>query len=195
MSDPLTAALRPQVVKPPTYRAICLADIAALRRQVLLLDDAVWKQEDALKENRFGVFHSTQHIIARFIRNKSDPANYYSTPFWAAWRDTLLPVLESVAAHYSFAQPDFPKAMLARLKAGGEIDLHIDQGPLNLLTHKIHVPIVTSDAVWFQVMDQHFQLAEGMAYELNNIRPHGVRNGGTADRIHLIFEIFDRSLL
>ena len=34
--------------------------------------------------------------------------------------------------------------MLARFAAGRGIDLHTDDGGMNLLTHKIHVPLQTS---------------------------------------------------
>jgi hypothetical protein len=35
----------------------------------------------------------------------------------------------------------------------------------------------------------HF--AEGEAVEVNNMGPHAVRNEGTSERIHLIFEYYD----
>ena len=84
--------------------------------------------------------------------------------------------------------------MLARLAKGGVIEKHVDGAGSNLLTHKIHVPLVTNEKVWFEVGSTVFHLEPGLAYELNNIRPHGVRNDGDHDRIHLIFEIMDRAL-
>ncbi len=182
------------VVKPPDFQAICKVDVEELRRKLLTVGEAVWDAEDARKENRFACFHDTRHIIARFIPNNQDPAQFYSTPFWAVWQPLLAPVLTRVAQHYGFSTPEFPKVMFARLAAHTAIDRHVDGAGSNLLTHKIHVPLVTNEAVWFEVGDRRFRLEEGQAYELNNIRPHGVRNDGATDRIHLIFEIMDLGL-
>lgn len=183
-----------QVVKPDSYRPICTVDTTALLERLRAVGEATWNGEDARKENRFTCFHHTRHIIARFIPSNRDPMEFYSTPFWTIWEPLLRPILERVASHYDLAEPEFPKVMFARLAAGAVIDRHVDGVGSNLVTHKIHIPLITSDQVWFEVADTRFQLAPGQAYELNNIKPHAVRNDGDADRIHLIFELFDRAL-
>jgi hypothetical protein len=183
----------PQVAKPDDFREICEVDIDPLREQLGRIGDAAWNAEDARKENRFDCFRRTRHIIARFIPANRDPMAYYATPFWIIWEPLLRPILERVARHYDFAEAEFPKVMLARLAAHACIDRHVDGAGSNLLTHKIHVPLLTNGRVWFEVGDSHFQLAPGYAYELNNLRPHAVRNEGDTDRLHLIFEIFDRA--
>lgn len=183
-----------RVTKPDSYRPICQVDVAALRERLLAVGEAAWHAEDARKENRFACFHHTRHIVARFIPSNSDPMAFYSTPFWAVWQSLLRPILDQVASHYGLAEAEFPKVMFARLAANAVIDRHVDGAGSNLLTHKIHVPLVTSERVWFEVGDARFQLHCGQAYELNNLKPHGVRNDGETDRIHLIFELFDRSL-
>lgn len=180
------------VIKPEHWREICSVDISALLDAVRRIDDAEWDAENEKKENDFSCFRQTRHIIARF-NNDSHPAGYRATPFWSRWSNLLLPVMTAVAAHYDMAQPDFPKVMLARLSAGGKIDAHSDVGISNHLAHKIHVPLVTNDDVWFHVGAEKFRLAPGKAYELNNIQVHSVVNGGTQDRIHLVFELFDRA--
>lgn len=179
------------ITKPHTYRQICSCDVDLLRQKVLALSEAAWDSENAHKENKFAVFHSTRHIIARFIPSNNNPLEFYSTPFWSVWRPLLEPILHQVSGHYGMVKPEFPKVMLARLKAGAVIDKHVDGAGSNLVTHKIHVPLVTNSGVWFEVGDARFQLETDIAYELNNVRPHGVVNHGNADRIHLIFEIAD----
>ncbi len=103
-----------------------------------------------------------------------------------------MPVMTAVAAHYDMAEPDFSKVMLARLAAGGKIDPHSDIGVSNHLAHKIHVPLQTNEGVRFRVGAGNFRLEADKAYELNNVAVHSVVNGGTEDRIHLVFELFDR---
>ena len=85
--------------------------------------------------------------------------------------------------------------MLARLTAGGKIDPHTDGAGSHLLTHKIHIPIQTNDKVQFYIHDRAYHLREGYAYEVNHIAPHRVENLGTCDRIHLMFELFDGSIV
>ncbi|MEI9993805.1 MAG: aspartyl/asparaginyl beta-hydroxylase domain-containing protein [Rhizomicrobium sp.] len=185
---------RTPVVKPATFREVCAVDIGSLLDGVRGIADGEWEAENAGKANDFECFRQTRHIIARFSRGQG-PESYYATDFWTRWRETLEPVMRQVAAHYDLAAPDFSKVMLARLAAGGKIDPHIDVGVSNHLTHKIHVPLITNDAVWFTVDGERFQLGVGHAYELNNVVPHAVRNDGAADRVHLIFEMFDRAVV
>ena len=92
-----------------------------------------------------------------------------------------------------FSTSVYPKVMLARLAAGAVIDRHVDGAGSNVFTHKIHVPIQTNGRVRVFINDRCFQLAEGRAYEVNNLAAHAVENLGQTDRIHLIFEVFDQT--
>ena len=189
----LAASGRVAVTKPARFREICEIDVSRLVGMVRNLSDAEWDAENAAKENDFAVFSQTRHIIARFSPATGGPEGYHSTDFWARWSDALTPVLSSVATQYDLRRPDFSKVMLARLAAGGKIDPHYDIGLSNHLTHKIHVPLITNPKVWFQVEGETFRLEVGKAYELNNVGLHAVSNEGPADRIHLIFELFDHA--
>lgn len=179
------------VVKPSDIRELGPVDITALKAQVARVSERVWSAEDERKENRFDCFHHTRHIIFRFIEGMRDHRCFYSTPLWPAWQDALLPVLEEASAPYGFARPIYPKVMLARLAANAVIDRHVDGAGSNLHTHKIHVPLQTSPRSLMFIRDVPFHLAEGVAYEVNNLAPHSVENTGETDRIHLIFEVFD----
>ncbi|WP_264944744.1 aspartyl/asparaginyl beta-hydroxylase domain-containing protein [Sphingomonas canadensis] len=99
--------------------------------------------------------------------------------------------MEQAIVPYRFRRPQFPKAMLARLRAHGVIERHVDGAGSNLRTHKIHVPLITNPKVVTTLGDREFHLEAGRAYEVNNVAPHAVRNDGDADRIHFIFEVFD----
>lgn len=188
-------ALR-RVEKPATVRCLGPVDAGALAAQVARLSERAWRLRDTRKENRFRCFHHTQHIAFRFIDNGRDPRRFYSWPGWRLWRRWLLPVMECVAATYRFAEPVYPKAMLARLEARQHIDTHIDgragdRFGSNPFVHKIHVPLETSPAAVVSVADATTHLAPGYAWEINNLAPHGAFNGGNTGRIHFIFEVFD----
>ena len=179
------------VVKPYTIRDLGPVDPGPILERLARLNDRVWALEDACKENKFFCFTQTRHIVHRFIPQNNDPRQSYETPAWMLWKDLLEPVMQVASAGYGYRDPRFPKAMFARLEAGGEIDRHKDGAGSNLVAHKIHVPLHTNPEAYFSVGDDEFHLEFGRAYEVNNIRSHAARNGGTEDRIHFIFELYE----
>lgn len=181
-----------QVTKPNTIVKLGAVDIVAIKDLTSRLSEKVWDLENEAKENNFECFHHTRHIIFRFIEGMRDHRQFYSNPIWSVWQQNLIPLMNEIAEYYRFAQPTYPKVMLARLAAGACIDRHTDGAGANLFTHKIHVPIQTNERVTMFIRDQPFYLKEGFAYEVNNLAPHSVENLGSEDRIHLIFEVFDQ---
>jgi hypothetical protein len=181
------------VTKPANVRDLGPVDASALIARVAAISERTWGQEDALKENDFEVFHHTRHIIFRFTPGNRQPEDFYDTPAWMVWRPLLQPIMDAAIRPYGFTDPAFPKAMLARLQAGHKIDLHRDGAGSNLRTHKIHVPLITNAGAFFLSGPNRHHLAPGHAWEVNNIASHGGVNEGDADRIHFIFEVFDRA--
>ena len=181
----------PNVEKPATVQHLGAVDVQALRARVERLSEKAWSQEDARKENDFFCFYHTRHIIFRFIHENQSPFRCYDRPGWLVWKPLLLPVMAQAAARYGYAEPIYPKAMLARLAAGHGIDEHIDAEPSNPLVHKIHVPLVTNPRATLTVAGAEFHLLAGRAWEINNLAPHSAFNGGEQDRIHFIFEVFE----
>lgn len=179
-----------RITKPGRVRPLGAVDISVLRHHLGRLSETVWRREDAAKENTFPCFHHTRHVIFRFIAGNLDPRRFYSQPIWAVWQPMLLPVLAQAAAPYGYADPVFPKVMLARLAAGHRIDLHVDRGGSHAYVHKVHVPLETNPGAVLTVDGEDFHLEVGRAFEVNNLASHGAFNAGEADRIHLIFEVF-----
>ncbi len=186
-----TVAAPAPVVKPDTVRPLGPVDAAPLKALVERFSERMWVQEDERKENDFFCFHHTRHVVLRFTRGNRDPRDHYASPAWDVFAPVLLPIMQRVIEPYGFEKPGFPKAMFARLEAGHEIDQHVDGAGSNLLTHKIHVPVVTNPDALFYVNGEPFHLEVGQAYEVNNVAPHAVVNRGTEDRIHFIFEVFE----
>ena len=181
----------PRVEKPATVRRLCPVDAAALAAQAARLSEGAWRREDGHKENRYLVFNQTRHIVFRFIAGNRDPRDFYSQPGWRVWRPWLQPLMDRVAGVYGFEEPVFPKAMLARLVAGQRIDDHCDGDGSHPFVHKVHVPLQTEPEAVLTVGGVPVHLAPGHAWEVNNLAPHGVFNGGCRDRVHFIFELFE----
>ncbi len=177
--------------KTQTIRKLGPVDIDDLRAAVLAIPEHVWDAENAAKPNKFEVLDQTRHIVFRFIESPRDWRGSYDCPAWPRFRDVLEPVLGQAVRAYGYARGAFPRVMLARLPAGGVIHPHIDANPAAKWPHKIHIPLFTNAAVLscFGGAEHHFPVGE--AVEVNNLGPHWVRNGGEADRIHLIFEYYD----
>jgi hypothetical protein len=177
--------------KTTTVRKLGPVDVEALRAAVLAIPEEVWEAENAGKPNKFEVLDATRHIVFRFIDSPRDWRTSHDRPAWAEWRGLLEPVMAEAVRHYGYARGVFPRVMFARMPAGGVIHPHIDANPAAKWPHKIHVPVTTNDEVvsFFGGAEHHFP--PGEAVEVNNLRPHWVRNGGEADRVHLIFEYYD----
>lgn len=177
--------------KTAAVRKLGLVDIAALRKAVLAIPEDIWAAENAAKPNRFEALGATRHIVFRFIDSPRDWRGSHDRPAWAPWRDRLEPVLAQAVRDYGYARGVFPRVMLARMPSGGVIHPHIDANPAAKWPHKIHVPLTTNPGVvsFFGGEQRHFPVGE--AVEVDNLRPHWVRNDGATDRIHLIFEYYD----
>ena len=183
--------MQPNPRKTSSIRRLGSVDIAALRDAVLSIPEPVWNAEDATKPNRFGALDATRHIIFRFVANYVDWRQSYERPLWNEWRELLEPVLAAATADYGYAEGAFPRVMLARMAPGGTIHPHRDMNPAAKWPHKVHIPLKTNPDVTFFVDGIGYHFAEGEAVEVNNMGLHAVTNGGTSDRIHLIFEYYD----
>lgn len=180
-----------KVIKPKTIRELGKFEVESLVNLVGTLPDSLWAVEDERKENRFDVFHHTQHIIFRFPPGNRDRSDYYTNPIWDVWKSRLLPLMDAITKQYEHKDCEYSKVMLARLLPRQEIDPHVDGSGANLYTHKVHVPMVSDPSVKFVVKEDVRHLEVGHAYEVNNVCRHAVRNPSDIHRIHLIFEHFD----
>jgi hypothetical protein len=181
----------PNPRKTQSVRRLGSVDIDALREAVLAIPEAVWEAENSSKPNRFEALDRTSHIVFRFISNFQDWRQSYDRPLWAEWKHLLAPVMEQATAEYGYARGAYPRVMLARMGASGVIQPHRDANPAAKWPHKIHVPLLTNDAVTFFVNGVGHKLAAGEAVEVNNMAVHAVENRGDTNRIHLIFEYYD----
>ena len=178
--------------KTTSLRHLGKVEIAQLREAVLAITESVWDATNEIKPNkRYKAVNQARHIIFRFITSNQDWRESADWPLWQQWRERLLPVMEQATRPYGYVRAGYPRVMLARLAAGGEILPHMDNNPAAQWPHKIHVPLLTSPQVGFRIGETIYHLPEGEAVEVNNLGIHAVRNDGTTDRIHLIFEYYD----
>ena len=173
------------------FRHLGTADISALAQRVREIPESLWDAQNEAKPNKIAQLNETRHIMFRFITDTDRVFDYSDHPaLWDEWKDVLLPVMEQAAKRLGYADYRFPRVMFARVPAGGDISGHYD-GEASHYIHKIHVPLITNDKALFRVGRKERHLPAGEIVEVNNKRIHGVTNGGTTDRIHLIFECYN----
>ena len=117
-----TATLQP-VEKPCAVRRLAAVETGPLRAQVARLSETVWNRASDVRENDFPCFAHVRHIVFRFPVD-GDRGRCYVKPGWNLWACWLLPIMAQASSCYGYADPVYPKAMLARLAAGHGIDLH-----------------------------------------------------------------------
>ena len=153
--------------------------------------DEVWARADAEKPNKFAVFRDgAQHIVLQYPDHLSSHRRSHYTPDWEGWAPLVAPLVAHATKAYGYPGGRTARIMLARLSAGGVIARHVDASASALVPHKIHVPLVTDARVAFEIGEGVYHLERGRAYEVNNRRPHAVRNESAIDRVHLIFDYF-----
>jgi hypothetical protein len=172
-------------------------DIGELERLVLSLSDEQW-DEFSIRQNIYEVHQNTRTIglVYDLDFRHSHPTRL---PTLAMFENALLPVLSKTAAHYEESETGkqllrdnklgyFIRASLVRLTAGCGIAAHRDMNFSLTHSHRVHLPIITNDEVWFTVGSESINMRPGELYEVNNRRVHSVENKGAEDRVHLILD-------
>ncbi|MCZ0945346.1 MAG: aspartyl/asparaginyl beta-hydroxylase domain-containing protein [Gammaproteobacteria bacterium] len=173
------------------FKHLGTANVKALIQRVRQIPESLWDSQNEAKPNKIAQLNETRHIMFRFITDTDRVFDYSDHPvLWDQWKDVLLPVMEQAAKGLGYADCRFPRVMFARVPAGGDISGHYD-GEASHYIHKIHVPLLTNEQALFRVGRKEMHLPAGEIFEVNNKRVHSVTNGGSTDRIHLIFECYN----
>lgn len=167
------------------FRKLGWTDVTALKKRVLAVPDAEWAAH-GLRQKRFRAHVDTQTVPLIFDSDYRH-ANATRQAAYEKFDDLLRPVFELLDGTYADGG-NVIRCLFARLRPGGLIPPHVDTGFSLTHSHRVHVPIVTTDRVVFAVERQAVRMKEGELWEINNTRPHGVRNGGTEPRVHLIVD-------
>lgn len=160
-------------------------DVAALKARVLEQSDNDWNL-DAHRQTTFAPHRHTQTIPLLYDADfrHTDPT---AQPKFAAFESALQPIFGHLAKVYG-ADGKGVRCILTRLAAGLRIPRHVDQGFSLHHSHRVHIPVLTNDSVFFTVGGEEIAMKEGEVWEINNTRAHAVRNDSGAARVHLIID-------
>ncbi len=179
------------------FRKLGEADISEIKGLVEQLTDAQWLQDDT-RQKRYEVHKDTQFIGLVYDEDFRH-TDATRRPALQVFAPALQPFLAQIADFYesdaeTLAKFDgevrgyFIRVSLAKLVAGGKISIHQDMNFSLTHSHRVHIPIVTNDQVYFYVGKERINMKEGEIYEINNRRMHYVANHGDEDRVHLILD-------
>jgi len=183
------------IQKTKTVRPLGEVSIEDIKDDVLNITEELWDRENDQKPNKFQEFHSTKHIVFKFVKDMNDCRTSYYLPLWEEWKERLWPILQAAVKDYDYEHGEFCRIMLARLSANSQISIHKDGNAAATFPHKIHIPIQTNDECSFFINPDTYHFEEGKAYEVNNLTHHMAENNGDIPRIHLIFEYYSKSIL
>ena len=151
-------------------------DFAKLLSEFHTIADTLW----GTRAGRVGVHVQTEAV---FLRGHA-PAEG-DLPIED--REVLASLPFTRALLYETFQAPPQRCLFAKLRAGGEIRPHIDQGTYFERTIRIHFPVVTNRQAVMVADKKSFHMQAGEAWALNNSAVHGVVNAHpTEARTHLI---------
>lgn len=164
-------------------------DPVLLRRDLDVLSATPWTAH-FVRQNYDGDWSA---IPLRCMAGETHPIRMiYSDPVATDFVDTPFlepcPYFREVIA--AFACP-VRSVRLMRLTPGSvikehtDIDMGVESGSV-----RIHVPVTTSPDVEFLLNRTRVDMKEGQAWYLRLGDPHAVANRGTADRVHLVLDLF-----
>ena len=172
-------------------------DVTRFAQQAAKITDAEWTA-DAFRQKTYEVHKQTQTI--RLIMDEDgrhrDPTYH---PSYEIYKELVGPIeifirrqfeqtLKAKRLRKKHGRGYFIRMILVKLLANGSIPHHVDQGETLSKSHRMHLPIITNEQNLFSVGDTEIHMKAGQLWEINNRREHGVVNGGSEDRTHLIID-------
>ena len=172
-------------------------DVTRFAQQAAKITDAEWTA-DAFRQKTYEVHKQTQTI--RLIMDEDgrhrDPTYH---PSYEIYKELVDPIeifirrqfeqtLKAKRLRKKHGRGYFIRMILVKLLANGSIPHHVDQGETLSKSHRMHLPIITNEKNLFSVGDTEMHMKAGELWEINNRREHGVVNGGSEDRTHLIID-------
>ncbi len=161
-------------------------DSANLKGIVCALREEEW-DADPFRQRAYKAHRDTQtvNLVFDYDFRHTEPTLH---PMYHTLAPQLDPIFKAIAKLRDW-RGNIIRVLLARLKAGGAIASHVDQGFSLMHSHRLHIPIVSNELVTFTIEDERICMREGEVWEINNARKHSVTNQGAEPRVHLIVDV------
>lgn len=180
------------------YTYVGKVDVSDVKQKLFDLD--IWEDKfvKELSEHRSSIEEVHEHtqvvpLLWSYDGVSSLDVNpkhkYYEMFDTDSFIDRIKPHLES-----TYGNGFIIRMLFAKLKAGGVISKHKDNGIGLEAPHRVHIPIITNDEVFFEVGGEEKNMKEGEMWEINNQKLHEVDNVSEFDRIHIIVDYLSNGL-
>lgn len=163
-------------------------EIKPLINKVLLASEEQWNRNQ-LRQNRFEVAQEVVTILLKLTDYNHNNTKTFKE--WDEWEGVVESVLKQV--YPLFNNPFLNKCMIANVRPGKQIPEHTDAAQSFTFSHRLHIPLVTNKDAVITVNGEDINMEVGTCYEVNNKLLHSVINNGNSDRIHLLFDIYERT--
>lgn len=171
-------------LKRPFYKLPVILDVTPARQEVSkLITEAEWiDHASGFAGNSYIPLTSYQGTINNLKR----------TPIKQTYFAERLEEVSKLLRSFNFT---IGISRLMKLAPGYCVPVHSDTNEYWDDRVRIHIPLMTSDKVFFSCGNEEVVMAEGEAWTFNNWIKHGVRNEGNRDRIHLVFDTKSSNIL
>lgn len=143
------------------------------------------------------VVHSNTKTIPIIFDKKLnfDSFKIHLTDFYSPF-EVELSKLEKIIQSKTNEDGKIMRAILVNLPSKKSIPSHVDTGKTLVDCRRIHIPLQTNENCFFTVGEEKKNLKLGEIWEINNDKKkHSVDNFGDNDRIHLIVDWVQSSLI
>jgi GNAT superfamily N-acetyltransferase len=171
------------------FRQVCEIDPAPLASALAdhggMFNDLTWRQDHPASPHP-----DTETIYLRMPAEITLDTVFHGTeeveyPAWGI--GPLRDAAERLAAHVG---GKLGRVMVIKLKPGGRIKEHIDQGSYAAATDRYHLPITTNDRAWLRAGDETVSMPAGSVFWFNKHELHDGANDGDTDRVHLVVDVY-----
>jgi len=159
-------------------------DVEPIKNKLAQIPQDAWGQSD--REHRFELHRKTQSLLLIY----DDDFRHYNPTYhdiYSQFEDELKPLLDFIAENFQH-NGFVVRLIFTKLQGHGKIPTHADGRYSLLHCHRIHVPIISNDHVFFRVGGEQKVMRPGEMWEINNATSHAVDNQSDEDRIHMIID-------
>lgn len=160
-------------------------DATALRACTDRQSEDAWRA-DPFRQQNFAIHSDTETIYLIYDRDFRH-VSPTTLPKFEEFSSVLQPFIDLISERFEH-KGWVARCMLAKLRAGGRIELHEDLGMSLRHSRRVHVPVITNANVRLTVGDESLHMQAGEIWEINNTRRHGAENPGPGYRVHLIID-------
>lgn len=150
---------------------------------------ALWAEFTARQTHPGSAHHDTECIVLRGPRPGDNVFDSIESRPWPAL--DLLPECANLVIQLLESQntADVGRVMVTRLKPGGVIDPHVDEGGYADHFTRFHIPLASCMGNDFTCGDETIAMLPGTAWRFDHKLRHHVHNDSPDWRVHLIVDL------